>query len=97
MKDDITHEEFISGIKTIWDKRNESIMEIAAPTLSQQAEGSFRDALNGLDKLKSSGIFDCSVENIVKYLTPEQIEKVTPWLKEKGYGHLLKTPSTSKV
>lgn len=87
---DISREEFEQGIKEVWDKRNEQIMEVAAPIIAQHADGSFRDALNGLQKFMSSGVLTFSIENIISYLDAEQIEKVRPWLIEKGYSHLLK-------
>lgn len=89
---DLTEEEFHKGIREIWDKRNDEIMEIATPILAQKAEGSYRDVLNELQKFMSSGILDCTVENIYPYLSEEQVEKVTPWLIENGYSHLLKNP-----
>lgn len=89
MKQDLTRKEFTDEIKTIWNKRNEDIIEMAAPILARHADGSYRDAMNELQKFMQSGMLNCTVENIVPYLSEEQLVKVTPWLKEKGYGHLL--------
>lgn len=89
MEKDLTEEEFHKGIKEIWDKRNDTIMEYAAPIMAQKADGSYRDVLNELQKFMSTGILDFSVENILPYLDEKQIRKVRPWLIEKGYEHLL--------
>lgn len=52
---DITEEEFHEGIRDIWDKRNEHVMEKVAPILAQKADGSYRDALNELQMFMSKG------------------------------------------